>query len=126
MLNHISVGVSDLEKASSFYDVVLGILGYICLFEEPGQAIAYGETWPEFWINKVSKYKRIACKENGNHVSISSPSIEATNAFHRTALKLGARDAGAPGYRPDYGIGYYSAYIYDLDGNKIEATYYEI
>ena len=44
------------------------------------------------------------------------------NAFHEAALKAGGSNGGEPGPRPDYGFAYYGAFIYDLDGNKIEAT----
>ena len=44
------------------------------------------------------------------------------NAFHDAALKAGGSNGGEPGPRPDYGFAYYGAFIYDLDGNKIEAT----
>jgi hypothetical protein len=38
------------------------------------------------------------------------------------ALREGASNNGEPGPRPDYGPDYYGAFIYDLDGNKLEAT----
>ena len=46
------------------------------------------------------------------------------NKFHEAALKAGGSNNGEPGPRPDYGPAYYGAFIYDLDGNKIEATYW--
>ncbi len=42
--------------------------------------------------------------------------------FHAAALAHGGSNNGEPGPRPDYGPAYYGAFIYDLDGNKIEAT----
>jgi hypothetical protein len=44
------------------------------------------------------------------------------NAFHAAALKAGGSNNGEPGPRPDYGPEYYGAFIFDLDGNKVEAT----
>ena len=38
------------------------------------------------------------------------------------ALREGGSNNGEPGPRPDYGPDYYGAFIFDLDGNKIEAT----
>ena len=40
----------------------------------------------------------------------------------RRGAGAGGSNNGEPGPRPDYGPDYYGAFIYDLDGNKIEAT----
>jgi hypothetical protein len=34
-------------------------------------------------------------------------------------------DEGGPGLRPQYGAGYYAAFIRDVDGHKIEAVCHE-
>ena len=47
---------------------------------------------------------------------------QRVNKFHAEALKAGGSNNGEPGPRPDYGPSYYGAFIYDLDGNKIEAV----
>jgi hypothetical protein len=39
-------------------------------------------------------------------------------------LSAGGKDNGAPGYR-DYSPGYYAAFVYDPDGNNIEAVWYD-
>jgi hypothetical protein len=41
--------------------------------------------------------------------------------FHAAALEEGGRDNGAPGLRPEYHEGYYGAYVFDPDGNNVEA-----
>ena len=46
------------------------------------------------------------------------------DAFHQAGLAAGGQDKGAPGYR-DYWPGYYAAFILDLDGNNIEAVWYD-
>jgi hypothetical protein len=43
-------------------------------------------------------------------------------AFHETALRLGAADAGAPGLRPRYTPDFYGCFVLDADGFKIEAV----
>jgi hypothetical protein len=40
---------------------------------------------------------------------------------HPTCRKAGAKDNGAPGVRNST-IGYYAAYVFDLDGNNIEVV----
>jgi catechol 2,3-dioxygenase-like lactoylglutathione lyase family enzyme len=44
------------------------------------------------------------------------------DAFHAAALAAGGQDNGAPGPRPEYHAGYYSAFVLDPDGNNVEAV----
>lgn len=121
MLHHISVGVSDVERAAKFYDPVLAALGYRRVMEFLPHAIGYGDTHPSFWV-QLPHNRNAATVGNGVHVGFSAPSKEAVMKFHEAALKAGGSNNGEPGPRPDYGPDYYGAFVYDLDGNKIEAT----
>jgi catechol 2,3-dioxygenase-like lactoylglutathione lyase family enzyme len=122
MLHHVSVGVHDVERAAKFYDPVLKTLGYRRVMEFLPYAIAYGETRerPEFWIGQPHN-QQPPSSGNGTHVAFLAKSRQAVNKFHEAALKTGGSNNGEPGPRPDYGPSYYGAFIYDLDGNKIEA-----
>jgi catechol 2,3-dioxygenase-like lactoylglutathione lyase family enzyme len=122
MLHHVSVGVRDVARAAAFYDPVLKALGYKRVMDFSPGAIAYGESKdrPEFWIGKPHD-QGIPSAGNGTHVGFIAKSKGAVNAFHDAALKAGGSNGGEPGPRPDYGFAYYGAFIYDLDGNKIEA-----
>ena len=123
MLHHVSVGVSDVARAAKFYDPVLKALGYKRVVEFLPHAIAYGknEKHPAFWI-QVPHDQKAPSAGNGTHVGFMAGSKEAVEAFHAEALKAGGSNNGEPGPRADYGPEYYGAFIYDLDGNKIEAT----
>jgi catechol 2,3-dioxygenase-like lactoylglutathione lyase family enzyme len=121
MLHHVSVGVSNVERAAKFYDAVLGTLGYKRVMEFMPYAIAYGETQPSFWIG-LPHDQQMPSAGNGAHIGFSARSKLAVDAFHHAALANGATNNGAPGPRSDYGPDYYGAFVIDLDGNKIEAT----
>ncbi len=121
MIHHVSLGVTDLERAAAFYDAVLTPLGYRRTLEVAGLAIAYGEELPEFWIGGPLDRSRPATAGNGTHIAFAAPSPEAVDRFHAAALEHGADDDGAPGPRPQYGPDYYGAFVRDPDGNKIEA-----
>ncbi len=41
--------------------------------------------------------------------------------FYAAALEAGGNDNGPPGIREHYGSNYYSAFVFDPDGNNIEA-----
>ncbi len=124
MLHHVSVGVRDVARAATFYDPVLKALGYKRVMDYSPGAIAYGESKakPEFWIG-LPHDQKLPSGGNGTHVAFAAKSKAAVNKFHAAALAQGGSNNGEPGPRPDYGPSYYGAFVYDLDGNKIEATY---
>jgi len=62
----------------------------------------------------------------GVHLAFSAPSRETVDAFHAAALEAGGRDNGAPGPRPEYHGGYYGAYVFDPDGNNVEAVHHAV
>src|SRR5215510_6610895 len=49
MLNHISIGVSDIAKTKRFYDAALKPLGYACL-SEGETSLGYGKDAVALWI----------------------------------------------------------------------------
>ena len=122
IISHLSIGTNDFDRAVAFYDKVLPSLGCKQLMKYPG-AIAYGREFPEFWVQTPIDGKP-ATIGNGFHISFVAHSKEAVHAFHEAALDAGGTDDGAPGPRPDYGEAYYACFIRDLDGHKIEATYW--
>ena len=48
MIDHISVGVADLDRGTKFYEVVLAPLGMTKLVVR-STTIGFGKTYPEFW-----------------------------------------------------------------------------
>lgn len=121
MLHHVSVGVRDVERAARFYDAALGALGYKRTAEYLPYAIAYGVTAPAFWI-QLPHNQQAPNPGNGAHVGFSARDKNAVHTFYEAALAHGGRDDGAPGPREMYGPDYYGAFVFDLDGNKVEAT----
>jgi catechol 2,3-dioxygenase-like lactoylglutathione lyase family enzyme len=123
MIDHVSIPVGDLDRAAGFYDAVLATLGLRRRKERPG-AIGYGpedRRAPVFWILAGEEPGR-ASPGSGLHISFQAPTRASVDAFHATALRLSARDAGQPGVRPHYTMPFYGAFILDLDGFKIEAV----
>jgi catechol 2,3-dioxygenase-like lactoylglutathione lyase family enzyme len=121
MLHHVSVGVRDVERAARFYDAVLAALGYRRVMEFLPYAVGYGEKHPQFWV-QLPHNQQVATVGNGVHISFIARSKSAVDKFHDTAMELGGSNAGEPGPRPDYSPDYYGAFVFDLDGNKLEAT----
>ena len=119
IISHVSVPVRDLAAARHFYDIVLGTLGYRVVMDAGVHGVAYGASFPEFWIGHALEGS--GHPGNGVHVAFLAPSREAVDRFHAAGLELGATDAGGPGIRPHYDADYYGAFLRDPDGNKIEA-----
>jgi catechol 2,3-dioxygenase-like lactoylglutathione lyase family enzyme len=120
MIDHISVGVTDLERATRFYESVLGTIGYVRL-DARATTVGFGKRYSEFWLNHRPGMSVVEL-DRGSHVCLRAPNKQAVNAFHAAALAAGGQSDGAPGDRPQYGGGYYAAYVRDLDGNRIEAV----
>jgi len=119
-LSHVSIGTNDFPRAKAFYDAVLATLQIDCLTDtEDGSG--YGRGLPQFWVG-FAYDGADASPGNGVHVCFNAHSMEEVQAFHATALELGAQDEGKPGLRREYADNYYAAFVRDLDGNKIEAV----
>jgi catechol 2,3-dioxygenase-like lactoylglutathione lyase family enzyme len=128
ILDHVSIGVSDLGKGRAFYDAVLATLGYARVYDVdiPGQGLVshgYGAApeKPEFWIGVPEYIDARANAAGGAHIAFVARARKDVDAFHAAALKHGGRDNGKPGLRPEYHPTYYGAFAFDPDGNKIEA-----
>ncbi|MGO9007750.1 MAG: VOC family protein [Beijerinckiaceae bacterium] len=116
MLDHVAIGVSNIERSKAFYDAALEPLGVERLFAE-GDAFGYGTNGkPFFWI-----VLREAVRA-GTHVAFAATDRAVVDRFHEAGLAAGGRDNGLPGLRPHYHANYYGAFILDPDGHNIEAV----
>ena len=121
LLHHISLPVSDLKGATRLYDAVMHALGYRCVWATT-TAVGYGlEDGKDKLCIKLQP-NAIAAGP-GFHLAFSAPSQAAVDEFHQMALVHGARDNGAPGLREHYSPNYYTAFIIDLDGHRLEAVH---
>jgi len=124
ILSHVSLGSNDFDRAVAFYDRVLATLGCRRVVEHPG-AVAYGREYPEFWIQRPYNGAP-ASVGNGTHIGFFAPDRESVDAFYQAAVAAGARPDGAPGPREEYGAPYYGCFVRDLDGHKVEATFWDL
>jgi len=122
MFDHLSLGVTDLDRSQAFYDRVLATLGIARQHNFPGAA-GYGASpsGNSFWIGTPSEAGRPPQPSAGTHIAFSAKDRPSVDAFYKAALAAGGRDNGAPGLRPIYHPNYYGAFVFDPDGHKIEA-----
>jgi catechol 2,3-dioxygenase-like lactoylglutathione lyase family enzyme len=120
MIDHISLEVRDLARATKFYEAVLATLGMTKVRSWP-TASGFGKAYPEFWINE-RKDMPAARADCGMHVCLRARTKDVVDAFYASALREGGTSDGAAGMRPEYNDRYYAAFIRDPDGNRIEVV----
>ena len=103
MLDHVTIGVSDLERSKAFYDKALKAIGIERLYSEGAEFFGYGAHKKAFfWIGlKPSAI-------TGVHVAFAVPGRAAVDRFYAAAVGAGGRDNGKPALRPNYHPYYYT------------------
>ena len=124
MLDHVGFAVADAERSRAFYEAALAPLGITLIMtatpdqtEAGGTAHGFGSNGkPYFWIGDN---ERVGV---GTHVAFATDTRAEVDAFYAAAIAAGGRDNGPPGLRPHYHPDYYGAFVFDPDGNNIEAV----
>ena len=111
VFDHVDLAASDFLESVRFYETVLAPLGIPKLLES-GDSACFAN------LNVVDRRP----PTTGLHLCFHARSREAVDGFHAVGVEAGFRSNGEPGYR-DYGPGYYAAYLFDPDGNNVEALY---
>jgi catechol 2,3-dioxygenase-like lactoylglutathione lyase family enzyme len=118
VIDHVSLAVSDLDRAARFYEKVLATLGYGKLVTCE-KTVGFGKKYPEFWLNLR---EAAGPYSTGFHVALRARDVEMVKAFHAAALAGGGTCDGPPGPRKATNPGYYAAFIRDPFGNRVEAV----
>ncbi len=117
MLDHVTIGVTDLARSRAFYDAALAPLGIAYMAGEGDSFAGYGDGDKAFlWFGLR------AGPQTGVHIAFTAADRATVDRFHAAALAAGGTDHGAPGPRPHYHDDYYGAFVLDPDGHNIEAV----
>jgi catechol 2,3-dioxygenase-like lactoylglutathione lyase family enzyme len=117
MLDHVTVGVEDIERAQRFYDSALRPLGVTRLYGDGDRFAGYGVN-PKafFWIGIRNK------PQTGSHIAFAADDRATVDRFYEAAITAGGKDNGPPGIRAHYDPDYYGAFVLDPDGHNVEAV----
>jgi catechol 2,3-dioxygenase-like lactoylglutathione lyase family enzyme len=117
MLDHVTIGVSNIGHSTRFYDQALRPLGVARLYGEVEQFAGYGIS-PKafFWIGRRDT------PQTGAHIAFAAPDRATVDRFYQEAIAAGGKDNGQPGMRPNCHANYYGAFVLDPDGHNIEAV----
>lgn len=122
MLSHVFVGISDFERAFSFYSVLMDTLELRLKFRDNDTCwagwMAAGAPRPLFVIGRPYD-GRPAAVGNGQMLALLAKDRATVDRAHAAALAHGGACEGPPGLRPQYHPDYYGAYFRDPDGNKL-------
>ncbi|MCI1642818.1 MAG: VOC family protein [Actinomyces sp.] len=126
MLDHIDVPVSDLGASKAFYEAALAPLGFRVLVET-ATSIGLGaspgsrgdDPGGELWLSQSGGPRPPM------HFALRAAGAEEVRAFHASGLAAGGVNNGRPRHRPEYHDGYFAAYLFDPDGNNVEAVFHD-
>ncbi|MPV57489.1 glyoxalase [Burkholderia sp. HI2761] len=124
LLDHVSIGVPDIDLARRFYDAVMAALGATKVYDRP-DALGYGERCSANDPESTFLAVYLDSAEVGTskrHWCFKAASREQVHAFFEAGLSAGGQPDGDPGLRPHYHADYYAAFVVDPAGNRIEAV----
>jgi catechol 2,3-dioxygenase-like lactoylglutathione lyase family enzyme len=122
MIDHITLGVRDFARSTTFYDQAFAPRGVRRLFDVPPEhsggikVTGYGDDRPWFWLAEERATTGLM------HIALQARTPSEVDAFHAAAIRAGGTCNGPPGLRPHYHQSYYAAFVLDPDGHNIEAV----
>lgn len=123
ILDHIEFAVADAERSRRFYEGALRPFGMAVVIRVGPErsrtgGVRYGigrDGYPSIWFHDGE------APGTPIHLALATTGRDVVDAFHHSALAAGGTDNGAPGIRERYHPNYYAAFVFDPDGNNIEA-----
>jgi catechol 2,3-dioxygenase-like lactoylglutathione lyase family enzyme len=121
MLDHVSLGVTDLRRSIAFYDAALAALGVVRVWTKE-DAAGYGPPGGE---DRLALFTRTGVLPSaGTHLAFTASAEQQVHFFHAAAISSGGTDDGPSGPRPRYGPGYVAGFVKDPDGHRLEVVFH--
>lgn len=117
MIGYTTIGVSDMEKAKSFYCELFADKGAKVAVDAGRIAFIAAESGDTMLAICEPFDKAAPMPGNGTMVAFGAETKEEVATLYNKAIALGATDEGEPGQRvPDR---FYGSYVRDADNNKL-------
>jgi catechol 2,3-dioxygenase-like lactoylglutathione lyase family enzyme len=121
VLDHISLGVTDLERSRRFYDAALRPVGIVRTVDF-GNGSDYGTMPGSLGVEFTITAEATVMPSRGMHVCFRAPDRHAVRAFYAAALSEGGKHDGEPGLYTEYHTDYFAAFVLDPDGHRVEVV----
>jgi catechol 2,3-dioxygenase-like lactoylglutathione lyase family enzyme len=118
IVDHVLFVVSDLEASRRLYTAALAPVGLEELHVQ-ADGVHYGAEGLDDFAIHVGAPETTAA-----HVAFDAPDRRSVDAFFRAAVANGGQEKGQPGVWTHYSDRYYAAFVYDPDGNNVEAVFH--
>ncbi len=118
MFTHAFLGSNDIERSRTFYDAVMGVLGYANVVPPEAGNLVYAGPTGTFIVGPPLNGDA-ANHGNGSTLGFAAQDDETVAAWHAAGLANGGTCDGEPGPRERAPNQSHGAYLRDPDGNKI-------
>jgi catechol 2,3-dioxygenase-like lactoylglutathione lyase family enzyme len=116
-IDHLWLGVADLDASRHFYETIAQVLGlHVEEASLPGMVVV------------ATLHRHLMLVADGRpptenvHFAFPAPDDATIAEFLRVASAAGYRDSGRPDEQPKYHAGYVGAFVHDPDGNNVGAV----
>jgi catechol 2,3-dioxygenase-like lactoylglutathione lyase family enzyme len=116
VFHHVTLEVSDLERSASFYDALLAPIGWRRQVDGASEK-GWGIVKPLFFITQSA-----AARTGGVLVSFGANGIAGVKGAYEGAIEAGGISESEPAQRTEKSLVYYSAFINDPDGHRLEVA----
>lgn len=126
--HHLDVTVRDLKTSQAFYTPLLEFLGYRCVKADDTVIVWHLEPNDRYVCSLALRPARSDRPHDRytvglHHVAWTADSRASVDEFHALMKSSGAKILDAPTDYPEYGAIYYSVFVADPDGMKLEYVY---
>lgn len=126
MIDHVSSYTTQYERAKRFYECAFAPLGY---HKQTEFVAEWNQDFPEqrmcaFGPDKKSVFWLIetTVSHSLRHIAFTAHTRADVEGFYANAIEASGTDNGKPGLRPVYHPDYFAAFVFDPDGNNVEAV----